>query len=218
MTVLGLTYLGNIRYYTHLYLTECVVDIHENYAKQSYRNRCEIMGANGPLTLVVPVIKSPNFDKTKVRDVRIDYSKRWQHQHWLSIVSAYKNSPYFDFYAERFEPFYRQKFDLLLDFNVGLTRLVLELLSGTGQLQFSDRYIEQPAGEDLRNSLSPKTRLSKPDPIFNPSPYWQVFSDRMPFAPNLSILDLLMCEGPGAVDVLQGHPANRPHGGFYAAC
>lgn len=204
MTILPLTYLGNVRYFTKLCFSECVIDIHEHYVKQSYRTRCDILAANGVVPLVVPVVKGSNWDKATVKDTRIDYSKRWQHQHWQSVVSAYRNSPYFDFYADRFEPFYTQRFEFLLDFNAGLTEVALGLLGYGKKPVFSQEYISPTYDiDDFRDALSPKPRLSRPDPAFAPEPYWQVFSDRMPFVPDLSVIDLLFCAGPSAMEVLE---------------
>lgn len=208
MNILPLTYLGNIRYYTKLCLSECVIDIHEHYIKQSYRNRCDILTVNGPASLTVHTVKTGNWDKSAVRDIRIDYSKRWQHRHWQTMVSAYGNSPYFDFYAGDLEPFYRRRYDFLIDLNVGLMETLLRLMGASFSVKYSEKYIDPAeigSGEmvDLRDAISPKPRLHRPDPAFRPEPYWQVFSDRMPFVPDLSVVDLLFCEGPGAMDILR---------------
>lgn len=210
MTILPVTYLGNVQYFTQLCLGgECVIDIHEHYVRQSYRNRCDILAANGPVALTVNVSQGRSINKVAVGDMRIDYSKRWQHLHWQSLVSAYRNSPYFDFYAELFEPFYTKRYDFLSDFDAGLTQTLLRAFGFPDTLKFSDRYIppqECTPGSgltDLRKVLAPRSAASQPHPSFSPAPYWQVFSDRMPFAPNLSAIDLLFCEGPAARDILQ---------------
>lgn len=225
MKILSLVYAGNIEWFCHLLGGDCVIDIYEHYHKQSYRNRCEIMTAGGVTPLSVQVVKPDNRYKAAVRDVRIDYSKRWQHRHWTSIASAYRNSPYFDHYAGVLEPFYRRRFDFLADLNIELLDALLDALGADVRPRFSERYIEvggeqgatgagggyEVAGEsgggriiDLRDTLSPKARLARRDPRFAPQEYYQVFSDRIPFAPNLSVIDLLLCEGPGAMEVLRG--------------
>jgi len=204
--VLSLTYLGNIEWLCNLLFGgECIIDLHEHYHKQSYRNRCEIMTASGVVPLSVQVVKPDNWDKAPMCEVRIDYSKRWQHQHWNSIVSAYRGAPYFDHYAPLFEPFYRQHFDLLADFNTQLLKTLLKAMGADIRLSFSEKYIEPGPGiEDLREAISPKMHHHRSGSFFRPHEYYQSFSDRLPFAPNLSGLDLLFCEGPGAMEVMRG--------------
>jgi hypothetical protein len=129
-----------------------------------------------------------------MRDVRIDYSKRWQHQHWLSIVSAYKSSPYFDHFAPQLEPFYKREWRYLVDYNMEYLDVLLRGLGTDFRPKVSEQYVEAVQGDlDLR----PK---QKKDSTFVAEPYFQVFSDRMPFQSNLSVLDLLMCEGREAID------------------
>ena len=217
MKILSLTYLGNIEWLCNLLFEDCVIDLYEHYHKQSYRNRCQIMTASGVAALSVQVARPDNVLKAPMREVRIDYSKRWQHQHWNSIVSAYRNAPYFDHYAGRFEPFYMRRFDFLADLNMGLLEVLLDALGTDVRPRFSEEHIEASAQtEDLR--LTPKAHPTPPapsfipDPHFTPQEYYQTFSDRLPFAPNLSAIDLLFCEGPGAMEVLRGSygcaPAN----------
>ena len=127
--------------------------------------------------------------------MRIDYSKRWQHQHWGALVASYKSSPYFDFYAERFEPFYRREWEFLADYNLELLDAVCSLAK-VPMPALSESYVDAAPGDlDLR----PKR---KEGPAFVAEPYFQVFSERMPFAPNLSFADLLFAEGPASVSVL----------------
>ena len=113
-TILPLTYLGNVQWFAHLLADDCVIDVDEYYLKQSYRNRTVIAAANGLMPLTVQVANA-NRPRMKMREVRIDYSKRWQHQHWVSILSAYKSSPYFDFYGEEFAPFFERRYEFLCD-------------------------------------------------------------------------------------------------------
>lgn len=199
-TVLPLTYLGNVQWFAHLLADSCTIDIGEYYLKQSYRNRCVILAANGTMPLTVQVVHG-NAPRRPVRDVRIDYSKRWQHQHWVSIVSAYKSSPYFDFYGEALEPFFRRRYEFLVDYDLDLCRAVLAAMGAEADFVVSDAYVREPYGEDLRGAFSPKPRLATEDPRFAAQPYCQVFSDRQPFIPNLSIIDLLFCEGPSAAAI-----------------
>lgn len=211
MNILSLTYLGNIQWFGKLCLSDCAIDVGEHYLKQSYRNRCEIMSSGGRTMLVVNTQKGNNLSKTTVRDTRIDYSKRWQHQHRQTIVSAYSAAPFFEHYWPDLEPFYLKRYDFLYDFNARLLETVLRLLGVDAKTHYLYDYVEPNGGfADLRDAISPKPRLSKPDPLFRPAPYWQVFSDRLPFEPNLSIIDLLFCEGTDALRILRESTFPQP--------
>ena len=195
MTILPLAYLPSVEYIAHLLREECVIDLGEHFIKRSERNRTRILATGGPMELTVHV-RNADRPRQPMREVRLDYSKRWPHQHWLSLVSAYRSSPYFDHYAERFEPLYRAPGDLLAEFNLALLRTLLEAAKAPCRLRLSEHYVEaQPGDVDLR----PKHREG---PAFIAEPYYQVFSDRMPFEANLSFADLLFAEGPEAVSVL----------------
>lgn len=193
MTILPLCYLPSVEYVARLLREQCVIDVGENYVKRSERNRAYILSANKVMPLTVNVVGG-NRPRLPMRDVEIDYSKRWQHQHWVSIVSAYKSSPYFDHYAPYLEPFYRREWRYLVDYNRELLELLLRLLGSPMALPLSEQYVESREGDlDLR----PKHREGS---TFVAEPYFQNFSERMPFQPNLSVLDLLLCEGPSAID------------------
>lgn len=211
MTILPLTYLGSTEYFRRLYGGECVIDLYEHYVKQSYRNRCDILTAGGPASLSVHVVKGGSIHKRPVRDMRIDYSKRWQHQHWMSILSAYKNSPYFDHYRARFEPLYNREFTFLADWNTALLERLFAVLGTPPDLRFSDSYVEAGSADcDLRSAFEP---LRREHPATTGDTYEQVFSDRFPFVPALSVIDLLFCEGPAAKEFLL-RPSTPPASGI----
>ena len=228
MTVLPVTYLGSVDWFARLAGGDCVVDVGENWVKQTARNRAEIMTAGGGAALTVPVHGGNAHGgnsgaKIPVKDVRIDNTKRWQHTHWQSIVSAYRNSPFFDHYEERFAPFYEKKFDFLVDLNLELLDTltsVLKLPGGVVRIS-RDWVAAEPCDLDLRgkkalrrvvDSTCAATCNPAHNPAHNPTcgqienraaaEYTQVFSDRMPFTPGLSIVDLLFCEGPSARELL----------------
>jgi hypothetical protein len=187
--------MPSVEYVARLLREECVIDLGENYIKRSERNRALILSANGVMPLTVHV-ENGNRPRQRMRDVKIDYSKRWQHQHWVSILSAYKSSPYFDHYAEELEPFYRREWRYLVDYNMEYLQSLLRLLGAKCEVCLSEQYVEAEQGDlDLR----PKHNEGS---TFVAEPYFQVFSDRMPFEANLSVLDLLMCEGPAAVSAV----------------
>ena len=195
MTILPIAYMPSVEYVARLLREECVIDLGEHYIKRSQRNRAQILSANGVMSLTVNV-ENANRPRQKIKDVRIDYSKRWQHQHWVSILSAYKSSPYFDHYAHLLEPYYKREWQYLADYNMEYLSTLLRLLGVDDKVNISEKYVAASEGDlDLR----PKHNEGS---TFVAEPYFQVFSDRMPFEANLSILDLLMCEGPQAVSVV----------------
>ena len=193
-TILPLAYLPSVEYFTHLLRGGCVVDLGEHFVKRSERNRTRILAADGVMELTVHV-RNANRPRQPMRDMRLDYSKRWQHQHWGALVASYKSSPYFDFYAERLEPFYRRQWEFLADYNLSLLDTVCSLAK-VPMPALSENYVDAAAGDLDRR---PKHREG---PAFVAEPYFQVFSERMPFAPNLSFADLLFAEGPASVSVL----------------
>lgn len=195
MTILPIAYMPSVEYVARLLREECVIDLGEHYIKRSQRNRAQILSANGVMSLTVNV-ENANRPRQRIRDVRIDYSKRWQHQHWVSILSAYKSSPYFDHYAHLLEPYYKCEWQYLADYNMEYLSTLLRLLGVDDKVNISEKYVAAREGDlDLR----PKHNEGS---TFVAEPYFQVFSDRMPFEANLSILDLLMCEGPQAVSAV----------------
>jgi len=202
--LLSIAYLGPVQYFTKLLIHPLqIIECYDHYTKQTYRNRCNIMGANGILTLSIPVIKG-HAHKTHVRDIRIDYEKRWQKLHWRSIESAYRHSPFFEFYMDEFSPFYEQKYEFLIDLNAGLLEVVLHALGIEYRVAYSKAFIEAGTEDfaDYRETIHPK-RDPLSDPLFVPVPYRQVFAERLGFKANLSIIDLLFNEGPNARLVLE---------------
>ena len=194
MTILPAAYLPSVRYMARIAAGDCVIDTGEHFLKRSERNRAEILTANGPMSLTVQVSHA-NRLRTPVREVRIDYSKRWQHQHWTALVSAYRSSPYFDHYAPRFEQFYNRRWEWLAEYNLALAEMMLGCI-GIALPAVSESYVAAADGDlDLR----PKEAH---DPAYGTVPYIQTFADRMPFVGGMSFADLLFCEGPGAKDVI----------------
>lgn len=194
-----------ILYKISINCTNIEFEQYESWQKMSFRNRCCIGTANGPLDLTVPVEGGRNVDKP-VREVTIDNSQSWQKRHWRSIFSAYNHSPWFEFYCFEMERFYATPYRFLWDWNLELWRWVVEKLQLEVKFSFSDRYEKKRPEDDiidLRNKILPKT-ISGFD-AYCPS-YTQVFEDRTGFIPNLSIIDLLFCEGPGAVELLKKIP------------
>lgn len=204
--LLSTAYLGNIQYFSKLVSGEAQIEAHENFQKQTYRNRCEVMTAGGVRALTVPVVWDHHI-KMPVREVRIDYTLPWQREHWRTLRAAYAAAPYFDHYAERLAPFYDERAyrpERLFDLNTDVTVLLLRLLGLPETFRHTEDYVPSApldtavAAGDFREVISHKPRLRRTDPGFRAPEYYQVFADRMPFAPNLSVVDLLFCEGPQA--------------------
>jgi hypothetical protein len=200
--IFSTTYLGPVQYFTKVLNYDTIwIEAEENYQKQSYRNRCEILTSNGKLALSIPVTKDQ--PKTKTKDIRIDNSVDWQKDHWNAIESAYSASPFFEFFIDDFLPFYQKKYTFLLDFNTRLLKLIMEHLEIDTDIEFTTFFEHQPETiVDFRDIIHPKQKFSASDPYFSPAPYYQVFYDRFEFVPNLSIIDLLFCEGPNAENIL----------------
>lgn len=194
MTLLPAAYLPSIAWFAAVAQGGCLIDLGEHFIKRSERNRARILTADGILELTAQVARA-NRPRQPMHAMRLDYSKRWQHLHWGALTAAYKGSPYFDYYAPRFEPFYTREYPLLADFNLALIRLLCEA-AGLDVPPVSKRYVEASAAD---RDLRPKTK----GPVFRTEPYVQVFADRLPFEPNLSFVDLLFAEGPEAALVLR---------------
>lgn len=178
------------------------LEVHENYSKQTYRNRTLILGANGPMVLSIPVVKISG-KKQLMKDVRIDYSTPWQKLHWKGIESAYAGSPFFEYYRDDFEPYYRKRTRYLADLNEAMLKTVLKLIGFEPELVRSTLYHAATSEDDLRSSISPKKDIARYNPWFRPQSYHQVFQDRTGFVPDLGILDLLFNEGTHAPEIIK---------------
>jgi aspartyl/asparaginyl-tRNA synthetase len=126
--LLSTAYLAPIQYYTKLLSYQNIyVEAFENYTKQTYRNRCNILSANGQLSLSIPVKKTEAI-KIHTKDIQIDYSSRWQLIHERAIESAYRSSPFYIYYADDIKPLYEKQFDTLLEFNLAFQKVICELI------------------------------------------------------------------------------------------
>ena len=197
VVLLSTAYLAPVSYYVLLARAgKVVIEQHENYQKQSYRNRCLIAAANGPMVLSIPVKKNlPG--KNSIRDIQLSGHGNWQHMHWNSLVSAYASSPYFAFYRDDIHPFYEKKYKYLFDFNEALREEICALLNLEPRLEYSKSYTTGPETEilDYRELIHPKKQ--RPEELL-PGPYVQVFDRKFGFLPDLSVLDLLFNTGPEA--------------------
>jgi len=197
--VLPLVYFGNIRYFQILSQSDSVVlDVYEHFEKQTFRNRCEIMAANGSLDLIVPVKKDVH-PKRVMKDVRISNQENWQRQHWRSLQSAYKAAPYFEFYEHHLQVLFEKRYEFLVDLNMDCLRLCARFLEIDVNAEMSTEYLpEHPNTKDFRSSFDPKK--NQDSQAF--TSYTQVFETKHGFVANKSILDLLFNTGPEAAAYL----------------
>jgi hypothetical protein len=191
-------YNGPINYFARLVREkEIILEQYDSYSKQSFRNRCMIMGPNGVISLSIPVIKWGG-SKTLLKDVRIDYGSPWNRIHWKSLVASYASSPFFEYLADELSPYYTIKYDFLIDLNQSLLEFALRQLELEIPVRRSDEFTRIALEQDPRHFIHPKINQAVADPGFKPEAYHQVFSDSLGFRSNLSILDLMFNVGPGA--------------------
>ena len=196
-------YNGPVNYYARLVQQkELVLEQYESYSKQTYRNRCLIMGPNGVITLSIPVSRKHGV-KTLLRDIRIDYDSNWNKIHWRSLVASYASSPFFEYLADEISPLYQKNYEFLIDLNQQLVEHTLGFLGLNIHISCSEAFTPVKSEEDPRHFIHPKKDQAVGDPGFLPMEYHQVFSDRLGFRPNLSILDLIFNVGPEALSYLQ---------------
>lgn len=192
--LLPTAYLPPIHYFSLLLKSETVfIEQHEHFVKQTYRSRCDILSSNGILSLSIPLQKKG--DKELISEKRISYAEEWQMKHWRAITSAYKNSAYFEYFEDDFKPFYFEKHEYLFQYNLNLTKLILQILRQKKEIHFTSEYNKTFEGIDLRPSLNDKQETIN-------QKYYQVFRDKFGFTPNLSVIDLLFNKGLESVEYL----------------
>jgi hypothetical protein len=194
-------YFPNITYYkTLINLDILLIERYEHYQKLSFRNRCYIAGPNGRILLSVPLARGKN-QRTVMKDVRISNEEKWQGQHWKTLVSAYRRSPWFEYHEESLGKLYEQPAEFLLDWNMACFEWANNVIGLSHPVTFTDAYNKEPETgiKDLRDTMSPSETISDG----NSPVYTQVFQERVGFMPNLSILDLIFCEGRRSLELLK---------------
>ena len=211
--LLSSTYFGPIQWYQKLNrYDECLVERHESFIKQTYRNRMLIPTTNGPLALTIPTNHNTSL---AMKDIRISDHANWRHVHWNALLSAYGESPFFEYYQDDIRPFYEKKYEFLFDFNMEITEKMIELLDIRPKISITNEYFlseerkvkreefnsftnhKVESIKDFREAIRPKKPL--PDAEFESKRYYQVYEQKFGFQPNMSILDLLFNEGNEAI-------------------
>ena len=196
--LLSTTYFGPVEWYAALYRADRVeLEQCENFQKQTYRNRCIIATTHGPLSLTIPVVHGSE----SMKNLRISDHGNWRHLHWNALATAYGESPFFEYYQDDIRPFFEKRWDYLFDFNEAIRETMCQLLDIQPHVDYTTGYRQNAGGWlDLRTAINPKHPA--PNPLFSPTPYYQVYRQKLGFLPNLSILDLLFNMGPEAIFLL----------------
>ncbi len=192
------TYFGPVQWYQKLYRYDSIlIEQHDTYQKQTFRNRCVIATANGLQALTVPV-EAPG-ERCAMKEVRISDHNQWRRVHWNALQSSYSESPFFEYYQDDIRPFFEKKYDYLIDFNEAIRQKICELIDIEPKVEYTEEFISSTPSTiaDYREVIHAKH--PQPDADFTPMRYWQVFERKHDFQPNLSILDLLFNMGTESV-------------------
>jgi hypothetical protein len=200
--IVDLQYFAPVTLYKKLTeISNVIFEQYEHFDKMSFRNRAVVTGANGPINLSIPLQQGRN-QRSLVKDVRIEAREDWQGRHWKTIQSCYNRSPFFEFYIEELEELYGKKYDYLWDWNLACFEWVIKQLRLSIEVNFSIAYqplYDETSYVDWRGKILPKNKLTPGQyPV-----YRQVFEERLGFLPNLSILDLMFCQGNHAMEILR---------------
>ena len=191
-------YFPNIHQFTQIIKANNILfEVSDNYQKQTFRNRTYIYGANGKLGLFIPVIHTHKY-RELFKDVKISYDSNWMDLHLKSLQSAYRSSPYFEYFEDDFIKLYSEKEKFLADFNIKCIRLISNLLDLDLDYKISSEYVEKTNDiidlRDLSNARKEK-KIDTPK-------YIQVFESKHGYINNLSIIDLIFSEGPNSVSLI----------------
>lgn len=190
-------YLGSLEYFVLLsQYDEVLIEVNDSFPKQTYRNRAYLLTSNKVQSLIVPV-KYKNGSPTK--DVTIEYSQRWIKDHWGAFYSAYGKAPFYEYFSEDFLKLWEQHHNFLVDLNLNFIELTFKLLQLPINIKLTDQFCKI-CENDFRNIINPKKPFADRK-IYSAYSYPQLFGDT--FVPNLSIVDLIMNEGPNAAQILK---------------
>lgn len=199
--VFSLPYFGSIHFFKEVVQHDAIlIEKQENFQKQTYRNRQYIYGANGKLMLNLPVKHSKSSTRKKYTDCELENAFKWQELHFKSLETAYRTSPYFEFYEDDIVPLFQNKYTRLFDFNLDCFRTAADLLNLDLEIQFTSTYREdyETPDADFRYLIDAKSPTTQ-----DFDSYHQVFENKHGFIPNLSILDLIFNLGPESITYLK---------------
>lgn len=206
--ILPIVYGGTSLYYAaYLQAAEVRLEQVEHFEKQTWRNRCRILTANGAQDLIVP-LRREGRSRTPMKELRIAYDHPWQALHWKALTSAYNCAPYFEFFEDRFRPLFEERYEKLVDLDLAFHQAVLDSFGLSPRHELTERYEKEVAPfVDLRHTLhaipGEKAKSAGEGDLDVTGPYPQVFDERFGFVPGLSVVDLLFNEGPSALETLR---------------
>lgn len=178
------------------------LEVHEHFQRRTFRNRTTILTDHGPLDLSLPLRHGNRGSvKQNIQEVLLDEKANGPLKHWRALETSYAKAPFFEHYAPYFEAIFRQPPPDLFTLNHQLLTLCLKLTQIDIKLDSSKEFVKSVGPEELdcRDSITPRASYALRS-WYRPTPYYQVFGDN--FIPNLSIVDLLFCEGPRSPDIL----------------
>lgn len=195
--LLPVFYMPPVSWFSVLLDTENDITLEqfENFPKQTYRNRANIYGANGKLSLIIPINHN---GKREFKDIEISYREDWRTLHWKSIQTAYQSSAYFEYYEDKFRKIFDLKEKFLLDFNLKGIEIIQQILKTEKAYSLNEEYIKNPEGISFREKFSAKLPSE-----FGMEDYYQTFSDKYGFLEDLSVLDLICNKGPESLTYIK---------------
>lgn len=189
-------YLGSLEYFTLLSnYSKVVIDVGKKFEKKTFLNRAHFLTANKVQQLNVPVSRSTNLP---LKEAKIDYSHRWIKDHWGALYSGYGKAPFFEYFQEEIHDVWKKRLTFLVDLNLEMLALMIRM----AQVPLEFEISENPSIEgrdDFRRQINPKKPFADRK-IYQPIAYPQLFGDT--FVSNLSIVDLIMNEGPNTAKIL----------------
>lgn len=193
------TYFPSISHFVVLANGEVTFEVEDNYQKQTYRNRTYIYGPNGKQLLSVPTKHTKSGGRQTFKDIRIETNFNWQKQHWKTLETAYRTSPYFEFYEDEIQPVFEKKHTFLIDLNFEIIQLISDCLQLEIDYKKTTSYHKTPQNiSDFRSLVNVKSKM-----MLNFDHYIQVFNEKHDYINDLSILDLLFNEGTNALTYLE---------------